>query len=323
MDDSYAWTQGGTHARRVAPGDAEAVEAAAAAFPSSSSRVLRGREQGEGHAEQVRELPLDAELSSSGARSPAVRRSVLPETRRLLAAVPRRGAPAPPRTRLDASSRPSHRAVWAARRRSRRRSSRSPSRWPLIPRRPRLRHPLPLREPRRAPRPPAPPGRPTGPEATRSACSGTSSAMRPASGTPQRMAPERGGSAPAGGGGGRAAAPAPVGAAPCGARKVDARAALRRPHRPLRSRPARTRRLRDGRQPRVQRRPPARAAPAPRADRRRSMLPAAAAARGDGRAAAARRAPHADPGLGPSRRGAAQPINARMTSSSSAVAPAG
>ena len=43
-------------------GDPAADEAAADLRADSSMRLLRGRERGEGHAEQVRELPLGAEL---------------------------------------------------------------------------------------------------------------------------------------------------------------------------------------------------------------------------------------------------------------------
>ena len=46
-----------------APGDAEAVEAAAAAFREQlDAGYYAVVSTGEGHAEQVRELPLDAEL---------------------------------------------------------------------------------------------------------------------------------------------------------------------------------------------------------------------------------------------------------------------
>ena len=47
----------------LAPGDAEAVEAAAAAFREQlDAGYYAVVSTGEGHAEQVRELPVDAEL---------------------------------------------------------------------------------------------------------------------------------------------------------------------------------------------------------------------------------------------------------------------
>ena len=249
-------------------GDADAVEAAVAAFREQlDAGYYAVVSTGEGQAEQVRELPRGRRARDP---APADRRRVARRwrsSRRPSGSTGARGstrAGCGARPRVDADDGRPHRAVPGHRRRCWSRSSRWRRRSRRVGR-PRVGDPRPLRAPRRERGQAQAARRRRRPSARRSGCSATSSATRRASCT-RAPAGDRARRARrlARGGGGRAARRAGRPARDCCCVSVPGPdLPVGRPHRAPAARAARGRgRLRHRGQPRVQRRPLA-GAPAP------------------------------------------------------------